>query len=203
MIPLLKLADGIFLSAWWTPQEACVLQFQIRSTSKTPAFSTVLVYLCIILGTCTSVFRSVAKSWCLINVAILMHTKEHPPQISPQKKTYCPTISSTCHGWPPAQWLPKPSTTHQEEGGIGDPTNTLARISWDSSVSLVFPQGQFPLRFSCETTHGEKSFKLVICMEEAILVVDWICLLLPPYPLSAQCPLFLDNFYLYLMPFSS
>ena len=130
-----------------------------------PAFSTALVYLCIIIGTCTSVFRSVAKSWYLINVAILMHTKEHPPQISPQKKTYCPMISSTCHGWPPAQWLPKPSTTHQEEGGIGDPTNTLARISWDSSVSLVFPQGRFPLWFSCETTHGEKSFRLVTCME--------------------------------------
>ena len=31
--PYSKLADGIFLS----PQEACVFQFQIKSTSKTPA----------------------------------------------------------------------------------------------------------------------------------------------------------------------
>ena len=165
MIPLLKLADGIFLSAWWTPQEACVLQFQIRSTSKTPAFSTVLVYLCIILGTCTSVFRSVAKSWYLINVAILIHTKEHPTtNISAEKDllsndivhvprmTTCSVVAKTIHHPP-------------RRRGDGDPTNTLARISWDSSVSLVFPQGRFPLRFSCETTHGEKSFKLVICME--------------------------------------
>ena len=105
-----KLADGIFLSASWTPQEACVLQFQIRSTSKTPAFSTVLVYLCIILGTCTSVFRSVAKSWYLINVAILMHTKEHPTtNISAEKDllsndivhvprmTTCSVVAKTIH----------------------------------------------------------------------------------------------------------
>ena len=141
MIPLLKLADGIFLSAWWTPQEACVFQFQIRSTSKTPAFSTVLVYLCIILGTCTSVFRSVAKSWCLINVAILMHTKEHSPQISPQKKTYCPTISSTCHGWPPAQWSPKPSTTHQV--GVETPQTHLLGSLGTPLCLLSFPRDVF------------------------------------------------------------
>ena len=117
-----KLADGIFLSAWWTPQEACVFQFQIRSTSKTPAFSTVLVYLCIILGTCTSVFRSVAKSWYLINVAILIHTKEHPTtNISAEKDllsnnivhvprmTTCSVVAKTIH--------------HPPSGG-GDPTNT-------------------------------------------------------------------------------
>ena len=121
-------------SAWWTrtPQEACVFQFQIRSTSKTPAFSTVLVYLCIILGTCTSVFRSVAKSWCLINVAILMHTKEQS-QIYAQKKTYCPRATddhllSGCQNHPPPTKKKGESGTPQTHllGSLGTPLCLLS-----------------------------------------------------------------------------